>query len=87
VGEGNRGILLYKGILCAASPVISDVSWIDAGYKTESGGAGFVLIVDARISSVGLGDVSGASPFKRDFLTGGTTSMAIPPGFGMVPAF
>jgi len=46
-----------------------------------------VLIVDVRISSVGLGDTSGAPPFKRDFLTGGTMSTAIAPGFGIIPAF
>ena len=85
MGEGKRDILLYRGILCGASPGISSASLVDAGCKTESGGAGFVLIVDARISSVGLGDASGALPFKRDFLTGGTTSTATAPGFGIVP--
>ena len=87
MGEGKRDILLYRGILCGASPGISDASSVDAGCKTESGGAGFVLTADARISSVGWGDASGALPFKRDFLTGGTTSTAIAPGFGIVPAF
>ena len=80
-------MLLYKGILCGASSGISDASLGDAGCRTESGGAGFVLIVDVRISSVGLGEASGAPPFKRDFLTGGTTSTAIAPGFGIIPSF
>ena len=87
MGEGKRDILLYRGILCGSSPSISSESWADAGCKVERGGAGFVLIVDARISSVGLGDASGASPFSRDFLTGGATSTAIAPGFGIVPLF
>ena len=87
MGEGKRDILLYRGILCGAIPGTSNASSVDAGRKTESGGAGFVLIVDARISSVGLGDKSGVPPFKRDFLTGGTTSTAIAPGFGIVPVF
>ena len=79
-------MLLYRGILCSASPGISNASSVDAECKTESGGAGFVLIVDARISSVGLGDASGVPPFRRDFLTGGTTRTAIAPGFCIVPA-
>jgi len=86
VGEGKRDILLYRGILCGASPGISDASSANAGCNTESGGAGFMLIVDVRISSVGLGDASGVPPFKSDFLTGGTTSTAIALGFGIVPA-
>ena len=80
-------MLLYKGILCVASPDIPIGSPVEAGCKTESGGAGFVLIAEAWISWVGLGDASGAPPFKRDFLTGGTTSTAITPGFDMVPSF
>ena len=87
MGEGKRDILLYRGIWCGASPDISNASSVDAGCKTETGGAGFALIVEARISSVGLGDASGPPPFKRVFFTGGTTSTAITPGFGIVPAF
>ena len=86
MGEGKRDILLYKGILCVASPGISSESPTNAGCRTEGCGAGFVLIVEVRISWVGIGDASGVAPFKRDFLTGGTTSKAIAPGFDIVPA-
>ena len=85
MGNGKSDRLLYNGILCAANPDTPIASLVDAGYKTESGGTGFVLIVELRTSWVGLGDASGAPPSRRYFLTGGTTSTAIAPGFGMVP--